>query len=285
MEFEPFPGSWAIGSGLTRSQLESRNKRIFPDVWIDKRAEVDFRTRSLAAGHWMKGDGVLSGFSASALHGAEWIDPHQPAEITTRSRWRKHAGLTVRRQILLPEEIIELAGFHVTTAARTAYDLARGLSFDPAVIAVDALAHATKIDAEAVLEVLENHPTHSKRVHVRAVAHAMDGGAESPQETRTRLTIVEHGLPRPETQIIIRDARHSFVARCDMGYRQWRVLIEYEGGDHDNDEQLVLDVERYYLLDQLGWKVLRVTKDLLRSPWLLVDRVERALREQGWRPE
>ncbi|MCE5292662.1 MAG: DUF559 domain-containing protein [Nocardiaceae bacterium] len=285
MEFEPFPGSWAIQAGMTPKQLKCRHKRIFPDVWIDKRATVDFHTRSLAAAHWTKGGGVLSGFSASALHGAKWIDDALPAEITSTGRWRRHDGLIVRRQTLLSQEIMEVSDFRVTTPARTAYDLARQLAFDPAVIAVDSLAHATKLTGDAIIETLDAHPHHSKRDHVRTVAQAIDAGAESPQETRTRLTLVEYGLPRPETQIIVRDGLHGFVGRCDMGYRRWRILIEYEGGQHDEDEQLVIDVERYYVLERLGWKVIRVTKDLLRSPWLLAERVERALREQGWQPE
>jgi hypothetical protein len=268
---------------MTRGQLAYRCQRIFPDVWIDKRAKIDFRTRTLAAGHWMKGDGVLCGYSASAVHGAQWIDPKLPAEIMTRRRWQNHPDLVIRRQVPLPHEVVEVADFRVTTPERTAYDLARRLEWEPAVIAVDALANALKsFGTDDILKVLDDHPTHGQRAHVRAVAKAMDAGADSPQETRTRLTLIEHGLPRPETQIIVRDGLHGFVGQADMGYRRWRLLIEYEGGQHDNDDQLVIDVERYYLMEQLGWTVIRVTKNLLRSPWLLADRVARALRTNGW---
>lgn len=281
-EFEPFPGSWAVKAGMTWDQLDARCKRVLPDVWIDKRAEVDFQLRSLAAGHWMKGEGVLSGFSASALHGAKWIDEGLPAEITTRQRWRKYDGLLVYRQVLRPEEIAEVAGFRVTTPARTAYDLAQRLSFDPAVAAVDALANATRITEEDVLKVLENHPRHANREHIRKVAAAMDAGAESPPETETRLVLVEHGLPRPETQIIVRDRLHNFIGRADMGYRSYKLLIEYEGAGHDEEEQYASDAERYHQFRELGWEVIQVTKYTLRQPWLLADRVDRALRARGW---
>jgi len=35
------------------------------------------------------------------------------------------------------------------------------------------------------------------------VLEMMDGGAESPQETRTRLLLVGDGLPPPQTQIVV----------------------------------------------------------------------------------
>lgn len=59
----------------------------------------------------------------------------------------------------------------------------------------------------------------------------MDGGAQSPYETRTRLVLLAAGLPRPDTQLVVRD-RGRFVARLDMGWAAWKVAVEFDGAQH-----------------------------------------------------
>jgi hypothetical protein len=49
----------------------------------------------------------------------------------------------------------------------------------------------------------------------------MDGGAESPQETRTRLLLIAAGFPKPQTQIVVLDEFGDFVGRVDMGWEEW----------------------------------------------------------------
>ena len=283
--YEPFRGSWAIAAGLyTRRQLESRCRRIYRDVWIDRRATTGFRELTLATGYWLNGDGVLSGFSASELHKAKWIEDDARPEAMSRSRWRCPPEIDVIRCNPPDADVMEVEGFKVTTPARTAFDLARRLEFEKAVTAVDALANATHLTDDDLMAVYESHPHYPGRDRVPLVARAMDMGAESPTETVTRLTIVGHGLPRPETQIVVRDGSGGLAGHGDMGYRRVRVIVEYEGAHHGEDEQLEIDVERYYKFEQLGWHTIRVTKRMLREPWILVERVESALRAGGWRP-
>ena len=57
----------------------------------------------------------------------------------------------------------------------------------------------------------------------------VDGGAESPQESRLRLVLVNAGLPIPETQIEFRDRFGDVRVRVDMGWREWRDAGEYDG--------------------------------------------------------
>ena len=53
-------------------------------------------------------------------------------------------------------------------------------------------------------------------VQPRRVAALMNGGAESPQGTRTRLLLIAAGFPKPQTQIVVVDEYGSFVGRVDM---------------------------------------------------------------------
>ena len=111
----------------------------------------------------------------------------------------------------------------------------------------------------------------------------MDGGAESPQETRTRLLLVRSGLLKPETQIVVLDRFGYPFARIDMGYREWKVGIEFDGAQHWTDPaQRTADIDRYAELAALGWLIVRVSSDLLRyRPEVVVGRVCVALRQAG----
>jgi very-short-patch-repair endonuclease len=105
----------------------------------------------------------------------------------------------------------------------------------------------------------------------------VDGAAESPQETRLRLLLVAGGLPRPETQIRF----PKLHVRVDMGWREWKVAVEYDGVQHWADaRQRSWDIKRIALLEAAGWVVVRVSADMLSRPELVVSRV-RDVRARG----
>jgi hypothetical protein len=87
MGVDPFIGSEAVASGrLTPYQLRSRFHAVYPGVHLPKDAELTARTRATAARLWTRSRGVLAGHSAAALHGAKWVDAHQPAELLYDNR-------------------------------------------------------------------------------------------------------------------------------------------------------------------------------------------------------
>jgi very-short-patch-repair endonuclease len=105
----------------------------------------------------------------------------------------------------------------------------------------------------------------------------MDGGAESPQETRTRLVLIDAGLPRPQTQIIVAPWR------IDMGWEEFRVGVEYDGAQHWTDHtRFAHDIDRHAVLTALGWRIIRVSADLLRHRrTVILQRVFAALDAAG----
>jgi len=115
----------------------------------------------------------------------------------------------------------------------------------------------------------------------------MDGGAESPQETRTRLVLRRAGLPLHGTQILVLDDCDHPIARVDMGWEEWKVAVEFDGAQHWTDPvQRTRDINRIAELEALGWRVIRVSSELLRNaPNLVIDRVVAALRAAGWPAE
>jgi very-short-patch-repair endonuclease len=105
----------------------------------------------------------------------------------------------------------------------------------------------------------------------------MDGGAESPQETRTRLVLVDAGLPRPRTQIWVDEWR------VDMGYDEFKVGVEYEGEQHWTNPRIrAYDIDRHAELLARGWVIVRVSADMLRyRQRVIVERTCEALRAAG----
>jgi very-short-patch-repair endonuclease len=75
------------------------------------------------------------------------------------------------------------------------------------------------------------------------------------------------------------------VAHGDLGYRQWKVLLEYEGRQHAETDQFRRDVDRYSLMAAGGWLVLRFAGQHLGYASTVVDRTRAALFSRGWRPE
>lgn len=229
--------------------------------------------------------GRRRGNSAAALLGAKWVSPTLDAELVHVNR-HAPAGIVVHSETLLRGEVVEVDGMLVTSPARTAFDVGRWTSSRLfAVQRLDALANVTDVKVTDIEAVMAEHHGTRGLVRLKAVLPLVDSGAESPQETRTRLVLIDAGLPVPQTQIRVCDDYGDFIARIDMGYRELRVGIEYDGPQHWTDAgQRDRDIDRYTALADLGWTIIRVSSDLLRyRQGTFVARVVAAMRAAGWR--
>jgi hypothetical protein len=113
---------------------------------------------------------------------------------------------------------------------------------------------------------------------LRAALPRVRTGAASRTETWTRLTLVDGGLPEPVLDHDVVDDLGRFVARVDMAYPEWKIVIEYEGGHHNTADEWERDIDRYAALEAAGWLIIRVTRSLLfRTPDKLVARVRGAI--------
>ena len=79
-------------------------------------------------------------------------------------------------------------------------------------------------------------------------------GAHSPKETRLRLALTAVGLPEPALQLEAWDPEFSLhhPATADLGYRQARVALHYDGGHHRTPEQQRRDARRDRLWQEAG---------------------------------
>jgi Protein of unknown function (DUF559) len=280
----PFVGTHAIDAGtFTERELRRSCTRIYRNVYQRRDSGLTAKDRAVAAWLWSGKKAVVAGNSAAALLGAEWVDPQAPAELIS-SRKRPPALIVTRNESLFSGEVTTLNGVAVTSPARTAFDLGRRPGLVSAVVAVDALARATGLAVDEVRPLVEVHRGARGVKQLRQVLGLVDAGAESPQETRTRLAIIAAGLPRPRTQIAVCNEWGAVLARIDMGWEQWRVGVEYDGVQHWTDPRIrANDIDRAAELERRGWRIIRVSADLLRNrPDIVIARIRAALAAAGY---
>lgn len=279
----PFLGRQAVLRGdVSVHQLRRDYQAVYRNVYLPKGTTLTALSRARAAWLWSAGDATLTRISAAAVLGATWLDPHRPAELCRANR---HApmGIVVHSYDLAAGESCIVNGMRVTTPARTVFDIGRRWPQYPAIPLLDALLNATNVKVAEVVSLTAGKPGVPGVRRLRAVLRLVDGGPESPPESRLRLLLVRSGLPAPETQIEFLDTFGAVRIRVDMGWRQWRVAVEYDGVQHWADRyQRSWDIERIAILEGLGWAVVRVSAELLSRPEVVVERVRGKLRAAGW---
>ena len=278
-----FIRSDAIASAdVTRHELQRWYEPIYPGVYAAKGQQLSLRHRTEGAWLWSRRRAIVAGVAASALHGAQWVDPDIPIELVW-SNTRPPGGIVAREQLLADDEVARVAGLPVTTPVRTAYDLGRYLPGGQAVARLDALMRATPFSTEDVLRLAERYPAARGVRRLRSVLHLVDAGASSPKETWLRLLLIDAGLPTPTTQVPVVDGYRA-LAMLDMGWPEFGVAVEYDGDHHRSDRrQYVKDQWRLRKLAELGWVIIRVIAE--DKPKDVIERVRRALLARGWRAE
>jgi AbiEi antitoxin C-terminal domain len=278
---DPFLGSEAVAAGqLTRYELRSRYVALHNDVYVPNGAELTALLRAKACWLRSRRRGVLAGFSASALHGAKWIDPGRAAEIIDTNR-RPATGIQTWEERIGEDEIVVADGMRVTTPARTALDLARRYPRGLAVAAVDALVQATDVKLADVELLADRYRGRRGLQAARTVLELVDGGAQSPKETWLRLLLIDAGFPRPETQIAVRNEWGWAEAYLDMGWEDIKVAAEYDGEHHRTSRyHYKKDIDRSEKVAQhYGWIVVRVVSGHHRDD--IIRRVAAARARRG----
>ena len=258
----PFIGSEAVAAGaLTAYELRTRFVAIHRDIFMSRDAELTAIGRARAAWLWSKRRGVIAGHSASALHGAKWVDARRPAEIIHDNR---HAPTDIRSwsDCVEDDEIVQSAGMSTASPARTALDIACRFRLGQAVASIDALARATDLKIADIELLAERYKGRRGIRRARRALSLVDAGAESPRETWLRLLLIRAGLPAPQTQVPVYDEYGQLVAVLDMGWERLKLAVEYEGDHHRIDRrQFNKDITRLEMLSDLGWVVVRVTAE------------------------
>ena len=214
---------------------------------------------------------VVVGASAARMRGLDLGRDYQEIAVPPSSGVRSRRGLVVRHVVFPADDVVNIRDVRVTTLHRTLRDLCVSEPAVDALIAIDMALHlrrTTKQGLEEYACCVAGLPG-AKRLRrlVGLAAHA-----ESPMETRLRWLLISARLPRPEVQADLHDSSGRFVGRADLFYRDARLVIEFDGGNHR--ERLVADNRRQNLLLNAGYRLLRFTSaDVFQRPEVVAGQV------------
>jgi hypothetical protein len=300
----------ALSSGLSRRDVDDP---IFERPFNGLRAPADahlaeavhpagaqrqaIRRAALRFAVYMDEDEFLSHTTAAVLWGIALPmlrDESLHVSVPAPQRAPRAAGVFGHQ--LQPQRVTVVRhpelGIRVTDPAST-WALLGGLVRHPydLVAAADSIVHVDRVagpfervvtPALAVIGELASAIPAGRRgvVALRDALPRVRTGVASRPETWTRLTLIDAGLPGPETDVDVYDASGEFVGCVDMAYPDARIAIEYEGDHHRTDPaQWQRDIEKHDRLAELGWRVIRVTRAMVfDEPQTLVSRVRTALR-------
>jgi Protein of unknown function (DUF559) len=163
----------------------------------------------------------------------------------------------------------------VTTALRTAWDVAALEPLGTAVAALDGMVRAGAVDRAALHTMAETATGRWGLIRVRRAVPLVDPRAESAPESRVRVALIMAGLaPVPQFEVF---SAGLLLGRVDLAFPEARLAVEYEGAHHFEETQIVKDDVRIARLESAGWRIIRLSAADLRGLDAVVDRVRAAL--------
>ncbi|MBT2532053.1 DUF559 domain-containing protein [Arthrobacter sp. ISL-48] len=189
------------------------------------------------------------------------------------------------------DEIESVDGIRISTRSRTWLDLARTLPLRDLVCMGDQLVRIPREDFEGrtqpydtvdgLRSLVGRHPNLQGIVRAREALDLMRVGSDSGPESLLRLAMADAGLPEPDLQLPLR-VGDDLSPTADLGYRHRRIAIQYDGGHHLLDAQVLRDRRRDKAFKSAGWTVLVFDKsDLADDFEQALGRIKRGLRT-GW---
>ena len=229
-------------------------------------------------GDWKKRlppDAVFVGVSAALVHGLDLGRDYVEVAVPPASGVRSRRGLVVRHIVFPPEDVVTVKNQRVPTLHRTLRDICVSEPAVEALIAIDMALRLRKSNKDALREYVARAAGLPGVKRLRRLVE-LAAPADSPMETRLRWLLHCARLPVPEVQVKLYDTQSRFVGRADLLYRDARLVIEYDGGNHR--DRLVPDDQRQNLIMNAGYRVLRFTAtDIYNRPEVVVAQVRGSL--------
>jgi hypothetical protein len=238
----------------------------------------------------MQPDQFFSHLTAAELLGLRLPDGFVPGPLhvsSTAPRRAPRCAGVVGHQAEHPR-LIEKDGLRLTSPLQTWLDCSRYLGIDDLIVMGDGLIRRKNPEAtgEQLRAAVRSHGGRSGAGRLSRAIAEIRPNTDSARETLLRLLLCRAGYPEPEPNGIIFDTHGRQIAHGDLLYREYKVLVEYDGGQHRLDsEQFEIDIERPDTIRHEGWRVERVGKSLMRRQAVLLAKVEAALRAGGWTPK
>ena len=267
-------------AGVPRRRLRNSGyRRLFRDVYVAATEADSLRLRCEGALLTVPAGSALSHWSVLELTGLYGSGREGVVDLSTQPgtwRPRQQPGLVVHErshEFAVPM----LRGLPTTGPARTLVDVAPYLPPSELVVVSDHLLR-TMGGLDAMVAGMADEAGRRYVSLARAALDRSREGVDSPQETRLRLRIVDYGLPEPEVNLIVLDDAGEWLGRSELGYRRWRILLQYEGDVHrTNRRRWRQDIARDEAYADNGWRVVRATAEDVDRPARFCHRLERLI--------
>jgi len=296
----PFRTGDAVGAGVTRSRLDGGDlDRPFWGVRAPAQAkasgqgyvtrgEVEALCRALLVR--MPPEAFFTHATAALLLGLpvpSRLARLRPVHVGVPAPIRPMEARDVvgHRLSISPDDLVDRGRLRLTSSARTWLDLAATLTLHELVAVGDYLIRRTSpmVTLGELGAALEHYSGRRGLQRARAALPLLRDRSESPRESVLRVVIVLAGLPEPLCNYNVFDEDGRFLARGDLAYPEYKLLLEYQGDQHRTDRaQWRSDIRRTGRLEDAGWQVLQFMDDDLRDPAALVARIRLRLRARGW---
>jgi len=262
-----FVGSSAIAEGLiTPKQLRVRSyRRLVQGVYADQSLEFDHRLRCAGVALLLPAGAAIGGHSAAAWHGAPFAQPRDPVTVIRPAEvpWKGPREVRVHGTDLVDGDVEQHDHLPVTSALRTAWDVAALEPLGTAVAALDAMTRAEAVTTSQLQSMVARSAGRWGVVRVRRAVSMVDARAESAPESRVRVALVMGGLvPVPQFEVWLDGV---FLGRVDLAFPEQGVAVEYGGAYHFEGTQMVRDDVRLARLQAAGWRVVRLSAADLRD--------------------
>lgn len=260
---------------MTRKQLDAavrrgRLIRVFHGVYAP--AEPDLRMRLWALDLITGRDVVACLHTAATLYGFGVTDTPAVHVLDPGNGLRSTQGLVVHRREGAPLRLV--SSRRTTAPAWTAVEVARQLPRPRALATLDAALHSRRCTPADLAEAVDLQSGRRGIAGVRGLLALADGRAESAMESEARLAMLDHGLPKPELQYVIR-GYDGERWRVDFAWPEARVAAEYESVEfHCGPAEMVRDRKRIAGIQETGWIVIPlVAGDVRRTPARMCARI------------
>ncbi|UKA62004.1 hypothetical protein [Arthrobacter sp. FW306-04-A] len=221
------------------------------------------------------------------LGGGETVHLSKPHELPRVRR----SGVKGHRVRILPGEVTEIDGIPVSSPSRTWLDLAHQLPLRYVIAMGDQLIRMPRPGFEGRTEpyankeglrlLIRQHPNMKGVEKARLALEDMRVGADSFPETFLRLAVLDAGLPEPELQLRL-DPDDPWSPSADLGYRRFRMAVQYDGAPHLTREQQTRDNRRDEAFTGAGWSYFKANADDLAEGFRgLIVRVKRSKPTRG----
>jgi len=274
----PFTRAMAREAGLTDRQLQGKSFiRVLPRVWrLADHVMTDDDWRHAAA-LALPSAAHLTGISRIQATGLDY-GPRLPVRYVVQGDLHlAFENVFLHRTKLLPP--LDDVGVTVEAAFVAYCALTRLID---GIKVGDWLLHRGFLDLDPLARLAQEQLWRPGSNEVLWLLDHLDPKCRSLKESETKAVVRFAGLPDPEVNIPL-DVGDEATVVGDLVYRDYGLLVEYEGTQHQEDRaQYRRDLDRYELLRDHSRRYVQITHEHLASPRIAVGRVYRALLKAGY---